>query len=151
MSIAQRLRTGAAHAPRHRLNILRLVPAACVVLLVAAAVPAQPLQAPDGGAIRTVIERASLPQLRRPDFADLRQALDDYYREGGYAPQWLSSGAPWRAGLAELAAAPDYGLDAKDYDVDWIGSEMEAITVGGGGPRAGGGPAGGGPPAPRSG
>jgi murein L,D-transpeptidase YcbB/YkuD len=129
MPIARPLPTGAARAPRHRLNILLLVPAACVLWLVAAAAPAQPLPA-DGEAIRTVIQRASLPQLRRPDFADLRQALDDYYRESGYAPQWIASGAPWRAGLAELAAAPDYGLEAQDYDVDWIGREMEAITAG---------------------
>ncbi len=130
MPIARRLRTGAAPAPRPRLNLWRLVAAACVVLLVPAAAPAQPLPDPDGEAIRTVIQRARLPQLRRPEFADLRQALDDYYREGGYAPQWLSSGAPWRAGLAELAAAPGYGLDPKDYDVDWIGREMEAISTG---------------------
>ena len=36
----------------------------------------------------------------------------------------------WRAGLAELKEAPTHGLDAADYDIDWLDGEMRAIAAG---------------------
>jgi L,D-transpeptidase YcbB len=116
-------------AGRGRLEFLRPLATAFIALCAAAAVSAQPLPSPDRDELRALIVRATLPQLRRPDFADFRQALDDYYGAGGYAPQW-QSGTLWRAGLAELAAAPEHGLDPADYDVDWIDGEMRAIAAG---------------------
>ena len=103
--------------------------AACLSFLVAATVPAQPVPAPSGESIHALIVRGSLPQLRRADFSGLRQALDDFYRADDYAPQWQTAGR-WRAGLAELAAAPEHGLDAADYDVEWIDGEMRAVAAG---------------------
>ena len=32
--------------------------------------------------------------------------------------------------LAELTAAPEHGLDATDYDVDWLDGEVKAIAAG---------------------
>ncbi len=119
-----------ASARDQGVEIVRLVLAVLIALLPAANVPAQPVPLADGDEIRALIARGTMPQLRRPDFTDLRQALDDYYRGGGYAPQWLSAGTLWRAGLSELAAAPEHGLDAADYDVDWIDGEMRAISAG---------------------
>jgi murein L,D-transpeptidase YcbB/YkuD len=98
--------------------------------LVAAAVPAQPVHPADRDEIRVLIMRATLPQLRRPDFAKFRPALEDFYGSADYAPQWFGTSDPWRAGLSELAAAPDHGLDARDYAVDWLDSEMRAIAAG---------------------
>ena len=113
-----------------RPELLLLVPALCMALLVAAIASAQPVSSPDREQIHALISRGALPQLRRPDFADFRPALDDFYRSGGYAPQWLAGSAAWRTGLAELASAPSHGLDTVDYDVEWLDAELRAIAAG---------------------
>ena len=115
---------------RRRASLCRLLPAAFILLLVAGAVPAQPLSSPERDEVRALVARATLASLRHPDFADLRQALDDFYAESGYAPQWFGSNERWRAGLAEISAAPDHGLDAADYSVDWLNAETRAISGG---------------------
>ena len=109
--------------------LLRLI-SALMLLLAAAKVPAQPASTPDRDEIRALIARGALAQLRHPDFASLRQALDDSYHDGGYAPQWLAGSGAARAMLAELAAAPSHGLDAADYDIDWLDGEAKAIAAG---------------------
>ena len=119
-----------ARAPRRGVGIFVRIQVVCMLLLVAAAVPAQQVQAPDSEPIRVLIARGTLPQLRHPDFADFRIPLDDFYRDGGYAPQWLAGNASWRAALSELAAASTHGLDAADYDIDWLDGEIRAITAG---------------------
>src|SRR5271165_844778 len=111
-------------------GLLPLLPAVCMALLVAAVVSAQPVSAPDREQIHALISRGVLTQLRRPDFADFRPALDDFYRSGGYAPQWLAGSAAWRTGLSELASAPSHGLDTADYDVEWLDAELRAIAAG---------------------
>ena len=111
-------------------EISLLLAAALLLLLAPAAAPAQPVQAPDRDEIRALIARGDLPQLRQSDFADFRPALDDFYRGGDYAPQWLAGNAQWRAGLAELAAAPTHGLDVADYAVDWLDGETRSIAAG---------------------
>jgi murein L,D-transpeptidase YcbB/YkuD len=80
-------------------------------------------------AIRALIMRGSIPELRHADFASLRQALDDSYRPGGYAPLWLGAGATPPI-LAELKDAPSHGLDLKDYDVAWLEGEVNASAAG---------------------
>ena len=97
---------------------------------VAGAVAAQATDARIRDEIRALIARADLPQLKRPDFATYRQALDTFYGTGGYAARWLAPDAPWHAGLDELAAAPAHGLDGSDYDLDWLRGEFDAITAG---------------------
>ena len=67
-----------------RPELLLLVPALCMALLVAAVALAQPVSAPDREQIHALISRGVLTQVRRPDFADFRPALDDFYRGGGY-------------------------------------------------------------------
>src|SRR5215469_9899286 len=91
---------------------------AALVLLCADA-PAQTAVEPERDQIRALIAGPPLPQLRRPNIASYRDALDNFYRDSNYAPQWFGQGARWRAGLSELAAAPTHGLDAADYDVAW--------------------------------
>lgn len=103
--------------------------AALALMLAGAGVSAQPAAAPEGDQIRALIAGAKLPALRHPDFTRYSKALDDFYRDSGYAPQWLGGTAP-RAGLAELTAAPSHGLDAADYDVDWLDVETRAIAAG---------------------
>jgi murein L,D-transpeptidase YcbB/YkuD len=101
-----------------------------MLLLAAGAVYAQPAPSPPDNPVRALIARGTLAPLRFPDFANYRQALDDFYAEGGYAPQWFVANDPWRAGLVELAAAPDYGLDPADYSVEWLTDETRAINGG---------------------
>jgi L,D-transpeptidase YcbB len=81
-------------------------------------------------ALQSLVTRGALPQLRRPDFARFRSALEEVYRETDYAPRWLSSGSAARAMLTELADAPSHGLEAADYDVDWLDRELSAIQAG---------------------
>ena len=84
---------------------------------------------PAGEAIRGLIERGHLLQLRRPDFSRLRPALEGFYKPSGYAPRWTTPDAPWQAAIDELAAAPAHGLDPSDYDVDWLRQEFVAIAA----------------------
>jgi len=90
---------------------------------------AQAAPSAENQAIRALIARGSLPQLRHPDFTEFRRALDDSYGPGGYAPLWLATGAPAPV-LAELKNAPSHGLDEKDYDVAWLEGEWNAIAAG---------------------
>jgi L,D-transpeptidase YcbB len=81
-------------------------------------------------ALHTLVSRGTLPQLHRPDFARLRPALEEIYRETDYAPRWFSAASAPREMLAELAEAPNHGLVAADYDVDWLDRELSAIQGG---------------------
>ena len=88
--------------------------------------------ASENEAIKALIARGTLPELRHPDFREFQKALDDSYQPGAYAPLWLASGTT-PAMLAELKDAPSHGLDPKDYDIAWLEGELNAI---GGGDRA---------------
>lgn len=83
----------------------------------------------ESDAIRALIGSGSIPELRRRDFKDLRQPLDDSYRPRGYAPLWLAP-AQAHAVVAELEDAANLGLDPGDYDVAWLQSEVNAIAAG---------------------
>jgi len=85
---------------------------------------------PERDQLHMLVTRAILPQLRHPDFSHLRPALEEVYRETDYSPRWLSAGSAPRAMLAELADAPNHGLVAADYDVDWLERELTAIQAG---------------------
>ncbi len=113
--------------PTFRKSSLTLLLVALLFATSAAAAEA-PDARPDE--VRALIARASLPQLRRPNFAGYRKTVDDFYRAYGYVPQWFAASAPWRAGLAELSAAPAHGLETADYDFDWLAAEFSAIAGG---------------------
>ncbi|HUH93851.1 MAG TPA: L,D-transpeptidase family protein [Casimicrobiaceae bacterium] len=81
-------------------------------------------------AIRALVERGHLLQLRHPDFARYRSALDAFYGPRDYAPRWLARDGRADAALVELATAPAHGLDPADYDVDWLTREFAAIAAG---------------------
>jgi murein L,D-transpeptidase YcbB/YkuD len=115
-------------APGRGAQVL-IMSAALALQFAAERLPAQPLP-PDRTEIRALIASGTLAQLRRPDFASLRPALDDAYRDPGYAPLWFGGGDAPRALLVELSAAPTHGLDPADYDVDWLMAEASAIAAG---------------------
>lgn len=119
-----------ANGPARSARILVSLIVLPVLQLAAPAAPAQVPSTPTGEEIQALIGRGTLPQLRRPDFARLRPAVEDIYRETAYAPRWFAPGSGSRAMVAELANAPSHGLDAADYDVDWLGGELAAIDAG---------------------
>jgi len=130
---------GVMPAPRIARAILRAgaVRAAVLAAVLAAAPASGAAMAQAAGsasdeadAVRSLVAKASLLPLKRPDFAAYRSALDTFYATSAYAPRWTVPNAPWRAVLDELAAAPTHGLDASDYDVDWLRREFEAIAAG---------------------
>src|SRR5215470_13956114 len=85
---------------------LRLLAIFCQVMLASqAGHAAAQAPAPETEAIRALIVRGSIPELRHSDFAEFRQALDDSYRPGGYAALWLAPGTAAPI-LAELKDAP---------------------------------------------
>jgi murein L,D-transpeptidase YcbB/YkuD len=81
-------------------------------------------------AVRALVSRGSLPQLRHRDFSTYRDALEAFYRPADYAPQWLGHADAVQSALNELAAAPANGLDPAEYDVDWLRDEFAAIGAG---------------------
>jgi murein L,D-transpeptidase YcbB/YkuD len=85
---------------------------------------------PERAELQSLLAKGTLPQLRRPDLARFRPALEEIYRETEYAPRWFTAGAVPRAMLTQLADAPDHGLEAADYDVDWLEREVTAIESG---------------------
>src|SRR5689334_15927067 len=101
-----------------------------VSVAVASSAAADPPDREASDAIHALVVRGHLPQLKHPDFTRYRPALEAFYRANGYAARWLDPDAPWHAALDELAAAPMHGLDAADYDVDWLRGEFEAIAAG---------------------
>ena len=72
------------------LRILLQPMVALVLLFAVAAVLGQPANTLDRDEIRALIARGHLAQLRHPDFTSFRQALDDFYRDGGYQRQPLA-------------------------------------------------------------
>jgi murein L,D-transpeptidase YcbB/YkuD len=103
---------------------------AAILALGAGSAAEQGSRPAESDALRSLIARGQLPQLRHPDFSTLRAALDTFYRNADYAPQWLIAGTPARAILAELEAAPSRGLDPANYDVAWLKNEIDAIYAG---------------------
>src|ERR1043166_6673632 len=99
-------------------------------IALASSAAADPPDRETSDAIHALVVRGHLPQLKHPDFTPYRPALEAFYRANGYAAQWLDPDAPWHAAVDELAAAPMHGLDAADYDVDWLRDESEAIAAG---------------------
>jgi murein L,D-transpeptidase YcbB/YkuD len=100
-----------------------------VLQFAAASAQAQIALSGERDQIKAIVARGTLPQLHRPDFARFRPLLEEVYRETDYAPRWFPAGNA-RAMLAELADAPSHGLDAADYDVDWLAAELSAIQAG---------------------
>jgi len=126
-TIAQTRSRSRAKASTHILFLMIVVP---VLQFTGAAAFAQTGNPTDRDAIRALVARGTLPQLRHPDFARFRPALEEVYRETDDAPLWLPSGSAPGAMLAEVSDAASHGLDVADYDVAWIGTEVSAIQAG---------------------
>jgi len=83
--------------------------------------------------IRTLVGGASSLGAQRARERSLAAATERSYEPGGYAPLWFTSagaGPVVASAIAELAAAPSRGLDARDYATEWLADETRAIAEG---------------------
>jgi murein L,D-transpeptidase YcbB/YkuD len=72
-----------------------------------------------GRTIQALIEKASMDELRWPDFSDYRKHLHNFYAPNGYALAWSRDGQPTPQALTVidlLQAADAKGIHAVDYD-----------------------------------
>jgi murein L,D-transpeptidase YcbB/YkuD len=69
--------------------------------------------------IRALVAGARHPWARRPDFSPSAGIVGRLYAPSAGAPRWIDTGGASpaaRAAIAQLLAAPEQGLDPRDYD-----------------------------------
>ena len=79
----------------------------------------QRLSLQGGAALRAIIDRGRLEELRWPDFTDYRPAVGKFYELNGYALGWVRGNgvSPQASSLiANLQQADGKGLQPEDYD-----------------------------------
>lgn len=105
--------------------LLPLVP-----LLAAAPAAAQDTAA---ATVRGLIAAARHPWARWPDFPRSVDVVGRLYAPGGAAPLWVNAGGVTpaaRAAIDQLLAAPEHGLDPRDYDaatLDSVAGRLAAL------------------------
>jgi L,D-transpeptidase YcbB len=103
-----------------------------VALLSIASVPAQAADPTEvASAIRTIVEAGQLEGLRWPRFPDYQYILRDLYGAREYQPLWLEGERPSeqaREAIAVLQQADTKGLDARDYDVETLGHQLQQLA-----------------------
>ena len=80
--------------------------------------PPKPLS-PESLALHAMAGQARLDTMRWPNFADLKQPVEDFYGAHGFEPVWLKGMKPTpqaRQMMAAFAACGTDGLDPEDYD-----------------------------------
>ena len=82
--------------------------------------PTQPKPlSPEAVALHALADRARLETLRWPNFADLKQPVEEFYGAHDFEPVWLKGTKPTeqaRQMMAAFAASGTDGLDPEDYD-----------------------------------
>ncbi len=87
--------------------------------------------------IQTLLQSGRHPQLHWGRFSDVAKTLEQLYSPA-YAPVWFRDGKATvqaRAILESLAGADDLGLNASDYDVEWLGQQLQAPELKADNPR----------------
>jgi L,D-transpeptidase YcbB len=82
-----------------------------------------PSGSPTADAIKVLLASGSHPELRWGKFSDFQDPLEQLYQGNGYQPVWFKDGkaiSQARSVIDALASANSHGLDAADYDVDWL-------------------------------
>jgi murein L,D-transpeptidase YcbB/YkuD len=95
---------------------------------------AAPAAAQDTAAatVRGLIAVARHPWARWPDFPRSVDVVGRLYALGGAAPLWVNGGGATPAArevIAQLLAAPEQGLDPRDYDAATLDSMARLLTV----------------------
>src|SRR5256714_2260553 len=84
-----------------------------------------------GRLIQSLIEKASMPELRWPDFSDYRKHLRNFYGANGYALAWSQDGKPTPQALTVidlLRAADAKGIHSVDYDGPRWTARLKALN-----------------------
>ncbi len=74
---------------------------------------------PEAVALHALADQARLETLRWPNFADLKQPVEEFYGAHDFEPVWLKGTKPTeqaRQMMAAFAACGTDGLDPEDYD-----------------------------------
>ncbi|HEY3988354.1 MAG TPA: L,D-transpeptidase family protein [Acidobacteriaceae bacterium] len=74
---------------------------------------------PESVALHATAESARLDTMRWPNFADLKQPVEEFYAAHDFEPVWLKGNKPTeqaRQMMAAFAACDTDGLDPEDYD-----------------------------------
>jgi murein L,D-transpeptidase YcbB/YkuD len=90
--------------------------------------------------IAKLVREGRHPDLRWPDFADVRATVDTLYRRNAGRPLWLEAGRPTvraQQVLARIQAAPWDGLDPDDLDAGRLASAARELHSPAAGHRAG--------------
>jgi L,D-transpeptidase YcbB len=80
--------------------------------------------------LRSIIATGVLPELRRPEFADVREPVAELYSGSRYSLLWTRGGRPTaqaRAMIAEMQQAALKGLDPADYDASQWNARLAAL------------------------
>ncbi len=78
--------------------------------------------------LETLVTAGRHPDLRWPDFSDVRADLDRVYGEREWQPLWFAGDTltgPARALVRVLVEAGNRGLDSADYDAGWLAAELD--------------------------
>jgi murein L,D-transpeptidase YcbB/YkuD len=107
---------------------------ACLVPFALLLRTATPAAAQDSATatIRALIAAARHPWARRPDFSPYVDAVGRIYASRNAAPLWVAAGGMRPAALAaigQLLAAPEQGLDPRDYDAAVLGSVATRLVA----------------------
>lgn len=80
--------------------------------------------------LRALAGRATLPELRWPDFPEYLVQVQTFYDPTGYAPAWIQNAKPTpqaQAIIAILEQADKEGLDPDDYDATRWSTRIENL------------------------
>jgi len=84
-----------------------------------------------GRVLQSLIEKASMDELRWPDFSDYRKHLHNFYAPNGYALAWSADGkaTPQALTVIDLLQAADAkGIHAVDYDGPRWAARLKALN-----------------------
>jgi L,D-transpeptidase YcbB len=94
---------------------------------------------PESVALHAMADHARLDAMRWPNFADLKQPVEDFYGAHGFEPVWLKGNKPTaqaRQMMAAFAACGTDGLDPEDYDSAPSGAARDSAPSGAAGASA---------------
>jgi L,D-transpeptidase YcbB len=82
--------------------------------------------------LRSVLSIGVLPDLRRPDFSDVRESVAELYSTSGNSLLWIRGGRPTaqaRAIITQMQQAALKGLDPADYDASRWNARIAALRA----------------------
>ena len=117
---------------RERRSLLAIQGVAFAAALLLAAGCAREVPIETVAPLRALAKSGHHPDLRWPEFRDIRSEVGRLYERADWQPLWLGGGRPTGAAtrlIARLAAADSLGLDPGDYDATWLERRAAALAA----------------------